>query len=81
VTTTQQPRPNRFPPKRAARIAIIAGLAPVIPCVGLIIWRLGFAAHPHQVAHACLVAAIFAAIVVFGNLIIYRIRMKRASAE
>ena len=60
---------------------MIAGLAPVIPCAGLIIWQLGFAAHPHRVADACIVAAIFAAIVVCGNLLIYRIRMKRASAE
>jgi hypothetical protein len=50
--------------KRAARIILIAGLTPVIPCEALIVWRLGFVAHPHHVAFACIVAAIIAVFVV-----------------
>jgi len=67
--------------KRAARITLIAGLTPIIPCVALIVWRLGFVAHPHHVVFACIVAAIFAAFVVFAQLLVYRLRMKRASKE
>jgi uncharacterized protein YybS (DUF2232 family) len=79
VATTQEPRSGRVLAERAARIALIAGLAPVIPCVALIIWQLGFAAHPHHVAFACIVAIIFAVVVVAVRLLNYRLRIKRAT--
>jgi hypothetical protein len=81
VTATKEPTSSRAAAERAARIILIAGLAPVIPGAALVIWILGFAAHPHHVAFACIVAAITATFGVSAQLLIYRLRMKQASKK
>ena len=81
VTAAQDPRSSRVSAERTAQIVLIAGLTSVIPGVALIIWQVGFASQPHHVALACIVAVIGAAFAVFTQLLVYRLRMKRASEE
>ena len=79
VTAPQEPTSISRAAERAARIVLIGALAPVIPGVALIIWAVGFAAHPHRLILACIVAAIAAAIAVSYALLVYRLRKKQVS--
>jgi uncharacterized membrane protein (GlpM family) len=71
---------DRTAAKRQARIVLISGLVPVIPGMALIIWQVGFAEHPHNLAVACIVAVVAAALVVSAQLFVYRQRMRRAES-
>jgi hypothetical protein len=79
VATTREPRSSSAPAVRAARIILISGLAPVIPCIAIIIWQVGFVPRPHHVALACIIAVIFAVFALSSQLLLYRLRMKRAT--
>ena len=66
--------------ERAARILLAVGVVPIVPCAVVLVWLLGFDAHPHQVGLSCVVAAIFVAIMAVSQWCLDRVRMKRASA-
>jgi hypothetical protein len=68
MTASPDPASIRAAAERTARIVLIAGLAPVIPGAGIIIWQVGYAAHPPDVALGWIAAAITAALVVAAQL-------------
>lgn len=79
MTGTPDPASIRAAAERAARFVLICGLTGTILGAGLVIGAYGFAAHPHRVALACIVAAVFAAIGVLVQLYVYRIKIRQAS--
>ncbi len=76
---TKGPPSSRRNAERGARIFLIAGLVPLLPCEAILIWSLGFDVHPHRVAYAFIVAGIFAIVGVSGLWLVYRAQVKRAS--
>jgi hypothetical protein len=72
------PAADRARAERSAKRLLLVGLAPVIPGMVLIVWLIGFGAHPHQAGFACVLAIAAGVIVSGGQWWMYRVRMKQA---
>ncbi len=62
--------------ERAARVVLVAGLAPVPVAAALLIWIFGFDHKPRHVAFGCTIAAVFAVLMVCVQLILYLTRVR-----
>jgi mannose/fructose/N-acetylgalactosamine-specific phosphotransferase system component IID len=63
--------------QRSARIVLISGLAPLLPCGAVLVWLLGYKVHPHKVVFAFVVTGILVVIGIALSLFLYRQNMKR----
>ncbi|MBO0826051.1 MAG: hypothetical protein J2P27_19685 [Actinobacteria bacterium] len=63
-----------------ARILLMAGLAPVLPLAGVLVWLLGYNVHPHQVVQAYIIAGAFIIAATGIQWILYHGRVKRIRA-
>jgi hypothetical protein len=64
--------------ERQAKVLLALGVVPIIPCAVILLWLIGFNAHPHHIGLACTLAAIFVVIMSGSQWLLYHQRMKQA---